>query len=180
MDAEPVLAHLSATRSSLTNLTAPPAPGVYAFFLRPGAALPGVRAATDGFVYVGLSSDLAQREFGTHFQPGQSGFSTLRRSLGALLIDELDLQPLPRGAGLSDTNFRNYRFDGPGEQRLSTWMYENLEVAVHAVPDPRLLERTLIESAGPPLNLTLWSNPDAAMIKAARKSCVEAARCARR
>ena len=180
MDPASVLAHLSANRSALTDLSAPPLPGVYAFFLRDGAALPGVQCASDAFLYVGLSSNLAQREFDTHFRDGQSGFSTLRRSLGALLIDELDLHPQPRGTGASDTNYRNYRFDDAGEQSLSTWMRDNINVAVQAVPDPTELERTLISQAQPPLNLTLWTNPDAAMIKAARKRCVEKARAAER
>lgn len=180
MDPASVLAHLSATRSGLADLTAPPLPGVYAFFLRDGAALPGVQCASDAFLYIGLSSNLAQREFDTHFQAGQSGFSTLRRSLGALLMDELNLHPQPRGTGASDTNYRNYRFDDAGEQSLSTWMRENVNVAVQAVPDPGELERNLISQAQPPLNLTLWINPDAAKIKAARKSCVQMARATER
>ena len=42
-------------------------------------------------VYVGISADLARRGDEDHFRSGGSGFSTLRRSLGALLKDELKL-----------------------------------------------------------------------------------------
>lgn len=176
--AAPVLAGLSAARSQLAGLNAPATPGVYAFFLRDRGALPGVDASGDGIVYIGLSSNLAQREFDTHLRAGQSGFSTLRRTLGALLIADLGLQPRPRGSGASDSNYRCYRFDDAGEERLSAWMRGHLEVAVQPVPDPKQLERALVALARPPLNLTLWANPDAAAIKAARKACVAAARAA--
>ncbi len=179
MDATLVLAQLSDRRSRLDLLDAPAASGVYAFFIRDGA-LPGLQCGSGECLYIGLSSNLAQREFETHFRAGGSGFSTLRRSLGALLIDELDLRPEPRSAGASDTNYRNYRFGETGEERLSTWMRGHLDVAVHPAADPQPLERELVVLAGPPLNLTHWPNPDARMIKAARKRCADAARNARR
>jgi hypothetical protein len=127
-------------------------------------------------LYLGLSSNLVQREFDTHFRAGQSGFSTLRRSLGALLKEELALTAIPRGTGASDTNYRNYRFADQGEQRLSQWMTTHLRVGVHAISDPAEIERELISLACPPLNLTGWANPAAADIKALRKACVEEAR----
>jgi hypothetical protein len=90
----------------------------------------------------------------------------------------LGLQPRPRGIGASDSNYRCYRFDDAGEERLSQWMGVHLDVAVQPVPDPKWLERDLVAFARPPLNLTLWANPDAAAIKSARKACVAAARAA--
>jgi transcriptional regulator with GAF, ATPase, and Fis domain len=39
----------------------------------------------EGLVYVGTSVNLAQREFDTHFSPRGTGFSTVRRSFGAIL-----------------------------------------------------------------------------------------------
>ncbi|WP_133055676.1 GIY-YIG nuclease family protein [Mycolicibacter senuensis] len=179
MDSAQVLAQLSDHRSSWELLDAPAASGVYAFFLCDGV-LPGVHCAAGGCLYIGLSSNLAQREFDTHFRAGRSGFSTLRRSLGALLIDDLQLQPEPRSAGNSDTNYRNYRFDAGGEERLSAWMQRHLDIGVYPEADPKPLERELIELAGPPLNLTHWPNPDAPLIRAARKRCVDAARARRR
>lgn len=176
--AAPVLAGLSAARSQLADLNAPAAPGVYAFFLRDPGALPGVDESADGIIYIGLSTNLAQRDVDTHFRAGQSGFSTLRRTLGALLIADLGLQPRPRGFGASDSNYRSYRFDEAGEERRSAWMRGHLDVALQPVADPKQLERALVAIARPPLNLTLWANPDAAAIKAARKACVAAARAA--
>jgi hypothetical protein len=169
-----ILTKLVADRSSVQNLDAPEEPGVYALFLREGTEFPIAHNPAEP-LYVGTSGNLAQREFDTHFAAGQSGFSTVRRSFGALLLDRLDLKPRPRGRGSSKTNFRNYRFDDAGEQRLSQWMEKQIEVAVHPVADPKAVEKELIALACPPLNLTGWANPEAAEIKAKRKQCVELA-----
>lgn len=99
-----------------------------------------------------------------------------RASLGALLRDELNLTPQPRGTGTSKTNYTNYRFDEAGERRLSEWMRQHLRVAVYAVSNPPELEPELIRAAHPPLNLTGWPNPERAEIKRARKQCADAAR----
>ena len=178
MDPEGVLRSLRDSRSSLSELETTATPGVYAFFLAAGSELLGIAQPGKAPLYVGTSGNLAQREFDTHFRAGQSGFSTLRRSLGALMRDDLGLKPRPRGTGSSATNFRNYRFDDAGEERLSDWMQENLQVAVHPVEDPAALEKDLIGLACPPLNLKGWANPDAAAIKDARKACVEFAQAA--
>ena len=92
----------------------------------------------------------------------------MRRSLGALLTDELNLNARPRGTGTSKTNYTNYRFDEEGERRLSRWMREHLRVAVHAVSNPPEVEAELIAVAHPPLNLTGWPNPERAEIKRAQ------------
>lgn len=176
MDSEGILQELVTGATALKDLDAPPAAGVYAYFLGTGASLPRIRNPGGGPVYVGLSSNLAQREFDTHFAEGQTGFSTLRRSIGALLKHDLRLDARPRGRGASETNYRNYRFDDDGEQRLSAWMHDHLRVAVHAVADPKLVEDELIPLARPPLNLKGWANPEARMIKDLRKVCVDEAR----
>lgn len=176
MKAEYTLQRLADNATRLEHLEAPAAAGVYAYFLANGAELPGVGNPAGGPVYVGVSGNLAEREFDTHFAAGQTGFSTLRRSIGAILKDQLNLRARPRGTGTSKTNFTNYRFDDTGEQLLSTWMHEHLRVAVEPVREPAALERELIALACPPLNLTGWSNPEAATIKALRRSCVDEAR----
>jgi hypothetical protein len=173
-----VLADLSASRCGIEDLAVPWTPGVYAIYLRDQSALPHITTGRDGLLYIGLSSNLAQRQFETHFQSGQSGFSTLRRTVGALLIGDLELRPRPRGLGASTTNYRNYRFDDAGEEALSTWMREHVDVAIQPVAEPDRLEHELLALACPPLNLKGWANPDAAAIKAARKACVAAARAA--
>jgi len=173
---EEILDALRANAVPLDDVRAPSAPGVYAWFLDDAHVLPSLPDQGRDPIYVGLSSDLAIREYNTHFKAGQSGFSTMRRSLGALLKDELHLRAQPRGTGASATNYRNYRFDDAGEAVLSGWMREHLRVAVHPCVDPDEIETDLIALACPPLNLTKWANPHAAEIKALRKECVEEAK----
>ena len=61
---------------------APDSPGLYALFLRDGAAPDGLESGADGLLYVGTSGRLNGRD---HFTVRHSGFSRPRRSLGALL-----------------------------------------------------------------------------------------------
>lgn len=174
------LRSLKQSAAPLAEVEIPNAPGVYAFYLAPGAELPGITQSREGPLYLGISGNLAQRDFDTHFAAGQSGFSTLRRSIGALLRTRLDLGPRPRGTGASDTNYRNYRFDEAGEHALAGWMTTNLLIGAKRIESPQKVEKELIALACSPLNLTHWANPDGSAIKAARKACVEAARAGRR
>jgi hypothetical protein len=176
MSVDELLDALRVNAVPLDDVRAPSASGVYAWFLDDARALPSLPIRGPDPIYIGLSSDLAVREYDTHFKAGQSGFSTLRRSLGALLKDELHLRAQPRGTGASETNYRNYRFDDDGEAALSRWMREHLRVAVHPCTDPDEIETDLIAAACPPLNLTKWANPHAVEIKALRRLCVEEAR----
>lgn len=176
MDLNELLTDLGDLAVPVADLVAPPFPGIYALFVREGVAVEHIVNGSGGILYVGTSNNLAQRAVETHFTIGQSGFSTVRRSLGALLRTQLGLQPRPRADGPSDTNFRNYRFDDAGEQRLTDWMTEHLTVAVQPLDEPDGVEDDLIALARAPLNLTGWPNPHALAIKAARKFCVNAAR----
>lgn len=176
MNAPEILAELRHKAVSIDRLAAPAGPGLYAYFLAPGAALGPVTHSGEEAVYIGRSSNLAQREFDTHFAAGKTGFSTLRRSIGALLKGDLALEARPRGTGASTTNYTNYRFDDAGERRLSEWMRQRLLVGVHPHPSPEVVERELIAVAWPLLNLTGWDNPERASIKALRKTCADEAR----
>jgi hypothetical protein len=98
MSAEKIIQKIKRTRAPLQDLHAPSLPGIYAIFLIADVPFP-VEPGQDGLIYVGSSGDLATRDFGTHFSSGQSGFSTLRRSIEAILKEELDLTAIPRGKG---------------------------------------------------------------------------------
>lgn len=176
MDVAEVLDRLRAGAVPIAEVRAPHEPGVYAWFLDDPRALPTIPDQGRDPIYVGMSKDLADRGDDNHFSDGGTGFSTLRRSLGALLKSELDLRALPRGTGSSEQNFRCYTFDPAGEKRLSAWMREHLRVAVlpHAGPDA--LESELIPPAQPPLNLNKWPNPHRADVMALRKVCADDAR----
>lgn len=162
----------------------PDAPGVYAYFLRPdadplplGSAL--LEPGTDGLLYVGTSMGLRARD---HLACPHSGFSTLRRSLGALLKERLRLEAGPRAPGPSPTNRRNYRFLGTGEQDLTHWMRQHLVHTCCALSPAEVggIETGLIRHLCPPLNLKSWDNPQARRIREQRDRCVtEASGCPR-
>jgi hypothetical protein len=68
-------------------------PGVYAYFLVQSHALSPISTDASGLVYVGMSeSNLDAR---CHFSQAHSGFSTLRRSIGAVLKQQLALRAVP-------------------------------------------------------------------------------------
>lgn len=170
---------LRRSRAPVDRLVAPPASGVYAIYLRtPGLLKPFVEGE-DGLIYIGLSTNLANREFEQHFSSGNTGFSTLRRSIGALLRIQLSLRAVPRAPGASDTNVCNYRFREDGETRLTEWMCAHLEVGVHTSSKYLELENFLIPDLRPLLNLTKWPNPHRAEIKRLRKVCADEARAVR-
>lgn len=173
-------ADLRRSRTSIGHLTARPEGGVYAIYLRTRAGLRPFAEGEDGLIYIGLSRNLADREFDQHFSSGDTGWSTLRRSLGALLRDEPSLHAFPRAPGPSESNVRNYRFSEDGEVRLTNWMCAHVEVGVHVSEKYLELETFLVREMRPLLNLTKWRNPYRADIKRLRKVCADEARVARR
>ena len=81
----------------------------------------------------------------THYTGNAEG-STLRKTLGCLLADELGIELRRVGSGSRMTFLA-------GEQRLSAWMGENARVAWVARPEPWELEDYLIRNLDVPLNL---------------------------
>ena len=142
-------------------------PGLYALFLNSGGFLGVILPAADGLLYVGMTD--SSLEARNHFKHKSSGFSTLRRSLGAILRADLGLVPIPRSPGSTRAHFK---FDEDGEQRLSEWMAAHLDYAFVTVEgDRRTLEKQLILDRQPPLNLTDWRNPQSRNIKSLRALC---------
>lgn len=147
--------------------------GVYLYATREPLPWPSL-GAIGANLYVGRSdSSLAAR---CHFDHAHSGFSTLRRSLGVLLQNELDLVPRPRAPGPSRSNLLNFRFDDAGEARLTQWMRDTLQYA-HAAVDENVaaVEKDLIASLQPVLNLTGWKNPNRSVLKSLRAEAVRRA-----
>jgi GIY-YIG catalytic domain len=175
-DANSLLQNLSATKKPIGQLSAPPEPGIYALFAGDGSAIPGISGDPDRPIYIGSSTNLAQREFETHFRSTSTGFSTIRRTLGALLEERLDLVARPRGQGKTRQDFYCYRFELDGEDRLTDWMTANIHVAVQPTGEYVAAERELTGRAQPPLNLSGWANPDAVEIKRRSKACADEAR----
>lgn len=144
--------------------------GIYAYFIERPDELRPISVPADGLLYIGMTdSSLDAR---CHFEHVHSGFSTLRRSLGAILKNRLCLRALPRGPGPSRTNALCYRFDTDGESRLTQWMRENLNYSYREITgNVAAVEKGAIMSACPPLNLTRWKNEDRAEIKRLRALC---------
>lgn len=152
-----------------------PSSGVYVIRLVSPRLLAPFSEGDGGLIYCGMSSDLAGREFYTHFNSDQTGWSTVRRSLGAILKADLKLSARPRGKGISRRDFTNYRFDPDGESRLTDWMQAHLRVCTWATQHYKELEAVLKPRLCPLLNLEAW-NPQNAAIRALRKTCADEAR----
>jgi hypothetical protein len=175
-DLSQIIQELRQTRCRPADLDAPDSGGVYAVYVRRSDALSPFSPSADGLIYVGVTSNLARRELENHFNSENSGFSTLRRSLGSILKSTLGLTAIPRAPGASDTNVRNFRFTPEDDAELTTWMHENLEVGLCVRADYDDIEDDLIARLEPVLNLTKWPNPDSREIRRLRRICANEAR----
>jgi hypothetical protein len=151
--------------------------GLYAIFLKKASLLPGIEVGQSGLLYIGKSE--WSLEARNHFDYQNSASSTLRRSLGAILKQELKLSAFPRGfrknAGPRD--IQNYRFDEKGEIALSKWMNDNLEFSYLLLKKDHIKtsERQHIQKHDPPLNISLSKNPMRMKLAELRKLCREEA-----
>ena len=104
-----------------------------------------------------------------HYRGNAEG-STLRKTLGCLLADELGIQLRRVGSGTRMTF-------GAGEQVLSAWMAENALVSWVVREAPWELEDDLIAALDLPLNLKgNQRNPFHRVLSQARAQCVAQAR----
>jgi hypothetical protein len=163
----------------------PKKPGIYAFFLSDVSDL-GQYGHGGQLLYIGISKDsLHNRDFNQHFKSGQTGRSTFRRSLGAVLKDKLKLKAIPRG-GLNDAKrYDNYKFISQCEEALSEWMLQNLEIGYwisEGVMDYSALrehEEAVIRQLHPTFDLdrrTKDLNPLASALTSLRNECKKDAR----
>jgi len=169
-----IRAALLANRQPHDTLVPPAHEGVYAFFLQPRGLLLPIQPGPERVLYIGMTKDGLDAR--NHFEMN-SGFSTLRRSLGAILRRELALRAVPRAPGASKTNTSNYMFAFDGEEIVSRWMRANLLASIVPIEgqDIAKLEAQLIADLQPPLNLTGWPNPQRPLIKKLRARCVQEA-----
>jgi hypothetical protein len=162
-------------------------PGIYGFFLSKGCLHIGRCKLTAGngtLLYIGKTeSSQRTRDARQHLANGGSGYSTLRRSLGALLLGQLSLKPQPRNGDItSKRQCISYKFDCKGEKQLTKWMKKHLSLGFCELPDLtiaklRAHEKRLIMSAQPPLNLL--HNPSScysSKLRDERKRCASLAR----
>lgn len=163
---ETLWSELLASRCKADRVAESSSSGIYALWLDNGV-LTGIEPADEGLLYIGMTeAGLTSRN---HFIHPSSGFSTLRRSLGAILKAELKLTAIPRSAR---SGRHHFKFLPDGEQGLTNWMQTNLSYAcAHLASDVRKIERQLILDRRPPLNLTGWKNPQAQLVKSLRALC---------
>ena len=81
-----------------------------------------------------------------HYHGNAEG-STLRKTLGVLLADELGIELRMTGSG------KRLTFCPDGEKKLSAWMAENALVAWFPRSEPWLLEDQIIATVDLPLNI---------------------------
>lgn len=146
---------------------APRQPGVYAWYF---SSIPGGIDVTGCHVhdsrtllYVGISPSkppmngrppsrsTIKRRLQTHVGGNASG-STLRRTLGCLMANQLGIEL--RRVGSTG----RYTFTNPGERRLDDWMAANAAVAWHVCEAPWEVEERMLAS-GLPLPLNIRGNP---------------------
>jgi hypothetical protein len=145
----------------------PASPGVYALYFN--EAPPGIdtsachRVGQHALLYVGIapkpppmngrapSKSHLKRRLRTHYFGNAAG-STLRRTLGCLLGEQLGIQ-LRRVGSVG-----RYTFTNPGEQKLDDWMRQHAFVAWVETQAPWELETHML-SLGPRLPLNVDENP---------------------
>ena len=155
-------------------------PGVYALFLSNREALAAVTVGDCDVLYVGMTRRNSKAR--SHFKGSSSG-SSLRRSLGALLKEELHLIAYPRGRGLTEKDVSHYGFGSLGEAKLTAWMRRHLTYSYVVVSSGtradkiREIENGLISQLKSPLNIDDdWNNPDQRKTDRLRELCREEAR----
>ena len=118
--------------------------GVYAIFLKPGVAVPGITLGEERVIYVGRTEAGSGFKGRDHFRmPFPS--STVRQSLAVLLLDDLKLAAIPYR--------RSWKLDGGSDTRLKVWMNDHLLLAIEPRDDAPLYEQRMIWAHQPPLNL---------------------------
>lgn len=151
-------------------------PGLYIVYSDSG--LPGLTwSPASGPLYVGKADDGLQCRIGRE-HGGDTGRSTLRRSLAALLKEELDLiaRCRPTKGEPKPINFTNFSVEPQGDLRLSGWMADHLTVAVLVGAAASGRESALIAELEPLLNLRGWANPWGDVVSRARAECAVEAR----
>lgn len=154
-------------------------PGIYAIYFH-GDSFPDdeLNIKKDDLVYIGKTESSQQsRDADTHFKSGKTGSSTLRRTIGALLREELDLNPIPRNAkDFQKRRMTFYKFDEPSEAKLTSWMKKNLSLSFYEYPkSPAAIdffETQLLNISKPVLNISKNpQNPFGSYLTSKRKEC---------
>lgn len=150
----------------------PNEPGVYAvWFSEKAWTQLSISSSRQGLAYIGVGDPSLRRRYREEWRPKNSGRSSPRRTLGAVLARDLALVPRPRPDRDSNRGARYYVFGTEGEARLTRWLEEHATFASYATEEAKAgdVETDLILASSPPLNLTKWSNPLRQALRDARR-----------
>lgn len=175
-----ILQQLISAKFSTTALKSPVTqkPGIYAFFLEEPMLGTFTVQSEYKIIYIGETErNLAERLFDEHLKSGKTGRSALRRNIGAVLKGQLSLKAVARSKRKSSQDIYCYRFTYDGEEKLTKWMKEKLQVSVYPYNlNLKTLEDALIARAEPIMNLTGWTNPYKNQIEELKEICRQEAR----
>ena len=126
---------------------------------------------------MGKADDGLRRRIGKE-HGGDTGRSTLRRSIAGLLKDDLRLvaRCRPTRGEPKPIDFTHFSLEPDDDGWLSDWMAAHLTVAFVVGAVAQGQEATLIAELRPPLNLQGWDNPWQQVVRAARAQCAAEAR----
>jgi hypothetical protein len=178
------------SRGEVFGTSPPPrAAGLYAWFFQPIAGVPldGCLERDGRFLlYVGISpgppsaAGKVSRENlykriryhfgGVNRYTGNAYGSTLRKTLGCLLADQLGFRLTRVGSG------NRLTFTHAGEVALSDWIEAHARVCWVENPRPWVEEDRIIANGHLPLNLRGNQHPFATTVKTVRKECRDAAK----
>jgi hypothetical protein len=174
-------------RSRLNEKPDSDGPGIYFIFLKAEKDLIPFSVGPERLAYIGKSESTIEAR--NHATYENSSYSTLRRSLGAILRAA---NYLPDGSvcrrnsreRLSGKALRkaiqNYRFCDASERALRLWMIENLTYGYQIVRAAKEgieeLEKRYIKHWNPVLNLVYCRHPQKGKLEDLRRECREAAR----
>ena len=111
-------------------------------------------------LYIGIAgksetskSTLQRRIIRNHLK-GRASVSTLRRTLGSLLLDDLNLQPQKYGT----VDNKKFWFGKEGEELLSAWMIDHARITWLEDDRPRGIEKLILTASRYKLPLNIESN----------------------
>jgi hypothetical protein len=139
---EDIIASIVKTSTKLKEgIVLPNQQGIYAFYVVDSIDL-GKFGFPGQIIYAGLSEkSLNSRDTKTHLETGKTGWSSLRRSLGAILKSKLNLSAQKRDKNPSELRADKYKFDEEGEKRLTGWMMKNLKMGYWTFERPLTKEK---------------------------------------
>jgi len=148
-----------ATKGFIDNHTVyPTRPGIYAIFLAEFSFLYEFGEGGQ-ILYIGIAKkSLKDRDIWQHFKTGRAGKSSLRRSLGAILKEPLNLTAIPRGCHNDSKRYVNYAFEPEGDARLTDWMRSNLKIGYWE--EDKLLDYSLLRELEKELTIKLLPTLD--------------------